>query len=508
MTKSDCQTRRPDVATAVPLKGRLVEDQYIADNPDVADAIKHKKFKGAVDHFEAYGAFEMRHPEGASHAFDYRFESCRISARGDLFFSGWMDDRFIKCQNLAVQLGYSSLTIPVDRISRYHRNDVSRHLGIGPAEWPASFWCATPTEKFFHGSVSGIGGCYLGNSLVHAKLEARALSCERMLLSFSTLLSSMSNPLTHLLCAADAESLATIRALWLRHLESATRFQSLTVGRPSAKRPRLSLITVLYGSHDLIQVQAALLWQRLEPDVEIIVVCNSPEIAGSLERAAQAIHACYGCNLQLLIMSGNCGFGMANNIAADHARGSALAFVNPDVLPHGSERETRLLDAAEHAKEQRHVIGPCLFYGSGAVMHAGMDIISEPVVGSDVATALRVHHRSKGIPGAMAESLAPSPVPAVTGGLLIIGRSEFEELGGFRSDYVFGHYEDADLCLRAWESRMQVWFDPALRFVHLEGEGSKGEGFSTGISHYNRAQFTRHWSDQLAGTLERVGAAA
>ena len=61
---------------------------------------------------------------------------------------------------------------------------------------------------------------------------------------------------------------------------------------------------------------------------------------------------------------------------------------------------------------------------------------------------IRVEHYAKGAPPDTRAFLESRQVPAVTGAFISLSRSWFETLGGFSLDYVFGHYEDADLCLR------------------------------------------------------------
>ena len=66
---------------------------------------------------------------------------------------------------------------------------------------------------------------------------------------------------------------------------------------------------------------------------------------------------------------------------------------------------------------------------------------------------------------------APRPVPAVTGAFMSVDRGWFEKLGGFTEDYVFGHYEDADLCLKSIQAGAVPWIHD-IRLWHLEGQGS------------------------------------
>ena len=59
---------------------------------------------------------------------------------------------------------------------------------------------------------------------------------------------------------------------------------------------------------------------------------------------------------------------------------------------------------------------------------------------------VRVEHYGKGAPPETTRFVQPRRVPAVTGAFMSFRRDWFERLGGFTEDFVFGHYEDADLC--------------------------------------------------------------
>ena len=80
-------------------------------------------------------------------------------------------------------------------------------------------------------------------------------------------------------------------------------------------------------------------------------------------------------------------------------------------------------------------------------------------------------------------------------------RSWFELIGGFAEDYIFAYYEDADLCLRSWDSGTPAWVHE-LDFWHLEGNGSSTpRPHHNGAALVNRWLFTREWHDRIAAQL-------
>ena len=85
----------------------------------------------------------------------------------------------------------------------------------------------------------------------------------------------------------------------------------------------------------------------------------------------------------------------------------------------------------------------------------------------------------------------------MTGALLVLEKPLYARLKGFSTDYVFGHYEDADLCLRVKQAGGRVMLDPALSYWHYEGMGSIKQPEHIGSGLYNRWLFARNWGKQF-----------
>jgi GT2 family glycosyltransferase len=91
-------------------------------------------------------------------------------------------------------------------------------------------------------------------------------------------------------------------------------------------------------------------------------------------------------------------------------------------------------------------------------------------------------------------------VPAVTGAFISVDQGWFDTLGGFTEDYIFGHYEDADLCLKSLEAGRAPWLHD-VRLYHLEGKGSTRQPAHEGGSAVNRWLFTRSWGEMVTEGL-------
>ena len=230
-------------------------------------------------------------------------------------------------------------------------------------------------------------------------------------------------------------------------------------------------------------------------------VPNSP--SSCCERARTASIA-YGLDLTLVLLPGNAGFGAANNAAVGVSRTGRTLIVNPDVFPLDADWAVKhgAVLAGAACRRRRRLFGAPLYYDDGSMMHAGMYFDSDASVAMDGArfaqnVTLRVEHYGKGAPPLASEFLRSRPVPAVTGAFISCDRGWFEKLGGFSEEYVLGHYEDADLCLKSIGQGVAPWIHD-IKLWHLEGKGStKRQATHEGASIVNRWLFSKRWSGAI-----------
>jgi GT2 family glycosyltransferase len=239
---------------------------------------------------------------------------------------------------------------------------------------------------------------------------------------------------------------------------------------------------------------------------EFIYVVNSFWIAEAVLKEARRAARIYGLDITVVVLAGNAGFGAANNVGADYAASDRLLIVNPDVFPRAAGW-VAAHDAvvAQRPEEEARLFGAPLYYDDGALMHAGMYFECDrmpALVGGRIGSAglLRVEHYGKGAPPETEAFLRPRCVPAVTGAFMSVARPWFESLSGFNQDYVFGHYEDADLCLRSLAAGCPVWLHD-LRLWHLEGKGAVRQAQHEGAAVVNRWLFTETWKDAVQDGL-------
>jgi GT2 family glycosyltransferase len=277
---------------------------------------------------------------------------------------------------------------------------------------------------------------------------------------------------------------------------------------PQGRSPRGTIVVCLYGKPEFFFVQNCL-YAGLPgiDDYEFVYVSNSPEMAETLLREAHCANLIYGLAISIVILPGNAGFGAANNAAARIARSDRLLVVNPDVFPRDQDwakKHTELLGSVP--AEQSRMFGVPLYYDDGSLMHGGMYFevdVGLSLSGGRPAPAriCRTEHYGKGSPAKSVNFIRPRPVPAVTGAFISIERSWFELLGGFTEDFIFGHYEDADLCLKSIARGTAPWIHD-IRLWHLEGKGSTRRPHHEGGSIVNRWLFSSTWMAMIENGLK------
>ncbi len=521
------------------------EAAYLSAFPKIAENIRAGRFKSAHDHYVKRGAAEKRlempryqmmlaeqallarlanapaplapGPQASDTAVPQEqpaatglalhvpsgLDALLTSVGGTCFVIGWVDDRGLPLSAVSLRLP-SGRTVSSGNVARCRRNDAEAAIGCQPGTL-LGFYALIElgqAEPAGAGSVVGLH-CGEGSAVtvshparphlviptalrdnVFEYIAAATYFGAPPVESFLQLNAGLGAPLLMLNARISGQITA------LSHVE---RFGS------HARRFRASVVVCLYGRPEYLFLQAALF--SAGPDAaeyEYVYVSNSPELTEQLQREARLAAQIYGLAFTLVFLPGNAGFGAANNVAVRHAASDRVVILNPDVVPRTPDwarHHAGLLDGLPAA--QTDLFGVPLFYDDGALMHAGMffdtDVgLSVRPDGITRQELLRVEHYGKGAPPDYPALRRPRAVPAVTGAFMSASRPWFERLGGFSEEYVYGHYEDADLCLKAWQAGGQVWLHD-LPFWHLEGKGSTRLPAHEGGSLINRWHFTRTW---------------
>ncbi len=490
---------------------------YLKRYPDVAVAIKAGTVTSGLEHFLNFGRFEGRvwlGPEARPAAPDVSQvpappapppvetpalpHSCDavLLTRNFLFVEGWADDRFDPLA--AIEVAADTRNPALRRAPcRYRRQDVEQHLGLS-APFESGFWqlFEIPPElaarslgvrlRLASGQSVALNPGTLSRLSLRDHFEAFLAFYGRRQLIGSLVARSFSE--------LDQGLAGTIE----RMHEAVRATRGVTSQGSYGRRPQhplLSFVCCIYGIPDFLFLQVAQFARHTNLErSEFIYVSNSPELEEVLHRDAELAAFLFRTSVSVISLNQNTGFSHANNVGIAEASGQTIVVINPDVFPYSAASFSTLSGLAQQTR--RSLIGGKLFYADGTVMHEGMVFVADARLSALArAKVWTVEHVRKGFPDL--GNIATRPVPAVSGALMVFDRADYDKLGGFDEQFVYGHYEDADLCLRYTAKGWKVLYDAALTFWHYEGRGSIRRPEHAGAVHYNRWLFSRKWSGSL-----------
>ena len=257
----------------------------------------------------------------------------------------------------------------------------------------------------------------------------------------------------------------------------------------------VSVVVPVYGSLDLLTPQVALL--AGDPEfrrAELVFVLDSPELGDEILALTAHLETLYELPMRVVILGQNSGFAHASNVGAGHAGGEHLLFLNSDVFPDRPGWLAAML-AARNGDGGVAAAGPRLLYEDDSLQHAGMYFERDEVTG-----LWQNLHFHKGMPGTLPAAGEARRVPALTAACLLVGRADFEAIGGFDTAYALGDYEDSDLCIRLQQSGRSCRYEPAATLYHLERSSfttRHAEEGGSGHVIYNRWLFTHRWDERI-----------
>jgi GT2 family glycosyltransferase len=261
--------------------------------------------------------------------------------------------------------------------------------------------------------------------------------------------------------------------------------------------PDTSIVVPLYQRIDLLQYQLACFADDRDLcDADLIYLLDSPELSEKLFALAADLYEIYRVPFRVAEASRNGGFSVANNLGASLARGRLLLLLNSDVLPAEAGWLRRLADFHD-ANQTVGAVAPKLLFDDGTLQHAGL-YWRRPAPYAAWENA----HYFKGLHGDLPAANVARPVPAVSAACLLASSELYRELGGLRSIYIQGDYEDSDFCLRLHEAGYETWYLPEAELYHLEGRSYDTSVRQTN-ARYNSWLHTRLWDEEIDRLMTR-----
>jgi GT2 family glycosyltransferase len=498
------------------------ERAYLEAYDDVIVSLDVGEFRTAREHFEVHGRREGRLTEekyiralrldptapSADDGAAINIDTIVCCRSGTALVVGWTDDRDSPLSSLSVFAGRERAW-NTTAFGRVRRTDAEAALQAAPGHL-FGFWSVAKLGSDLSANEPWIirgrrADGHFGQREARARLVSEADLRTTILGYFAA---------TEYFGNRDIESFLSLEAgigtglVELNRTITASIVAGAWVSYYGPTRSSFlgSIIVCLFGKPEFLFLQSALFSVAARArDYEFVYVSNSPELTEVLAKEARICARIYGISIVLVCLPDNAGFGAANNVAARFARSARLLITNPDVLPRDDGWAQRHADIVEQAPaDQTLMFGAPLYYDDGSLMHHGMYFevdagISVRPDGIVARPMIRTEHYAKGAP-AWSRQVCPRPVPAITGAFISADRDWFEALGGFNEDFLFGHYEDADLSLKSLVRGKPVWMQD-FPLWHMEGKGSTRRAAHEGGILVNRWLFTRRWGELIAREL-------
>jgi GT2 family glycosyltransferase len=229
-----------------------------------------------------------------------------------------------------------------------------------------------------------------------------------------------------------------------------------------------SVVIVSYNTREILRecLQSVLL-DVGDIKIEILVVDNNSG-DGSPEMVARDFP-----QVRLIRAGTNLGFGVANNLALQQARGRYFVLLNSDAFFQPGALTTSIRHMEDHP--ECGLAGGRLTGRDGRLQPSSRSfhtIFDDAIVHTGLAAR---YPRSKffgRFDRTWADPSEPAEVDWVPGAFCIIRPAALARVGLFNPVF-FLYYEEVDLCLRIKRAGYNVWYWPDICVVHLGGESSR-----------------------------------
>ncbi len=245
----------------------------------------------------------------------------------------------------------------------------------------------------------------------------------------------------------------------------------------------LSVITVAWNSQENIVDQIKSVFLGIKNiSAEEIIVDN-----GSTDETVAVVETHCNASLRVIKNNQNLGFGAANNIGAQSARGGFLLFLNPDMrVSPGS------LDVMVEWLNQHPDVGiaSCKLVDQDGKFKAEASPRHFPKVWEMLALIFKIPHlRPQILDNYLMKDFNPDleqEVPSVRGSFMLMRREVYQKLGWAFDPRYYIWFEDVDICREVWKLDYKVVYTPIISCVDYVGQSFKKRD-----TYWKQQNFTR-----------------
>lgn len=228
----------------------------------------------------------------------------------------------------------------------------------------------------------------------------------------------------------------------------------------------VSIIIVNYNTVQLtLNCISSVIQQTKEIEYEIILVDNA-----STDESVSQVQNKYP-SVNVIANTSNLGFGKANNVGAEYAKGEYIFLLNSDTILLNNVAKFFYDFIKQHYNEQIGALG-CVMFDEQNSLNYTNSFNKFPTLKNTIADSFErlLHVKNRKLQQRI-EELSKNgfiSVDYITGADLFMKRSIFNELGGFDPRF-FMYYEEVDLQYSMELMNLTRFIINGPRIIHFEG---------------------------------------
>ncbi|HEX2945830.1 MAG TPA: glycosyltransferase family 2 protein [Clostridia bacterium] len=259
----------------------------------------------------------------------------------------------------------------------------------------------------------------------------------------------------------------------------------------------VSIIIVSYKSVNEILANIDSIKRNIRTLKYEILVVNNYAVDKGLSDALKN----YG-DVTVIEAGSNLGFGRANNLGLEAAKGRFVLFVNPDVI--FLSDIDRLTEVLENDRDIG-LIGPITYDGKGRIMPSCGEY---PSVKNFLSFNLFFNNLFPKVKWWGNFSMKyfdfneTRDVDWISGAFMLGRKSVLKRIGGFDKDF-FMYNEDIDICWRLKKSGFKVVFSDKASIIHNVGHAARNKSVAKAkmIAESNGVLWNKHYSQETVKKL-------